>query len=342
MICEGITKKGIKCTKKIKEDEKYCNYHKQKTETNNILKQRNVNPNLGKNITKYHNLIYNEIEKRIGKTKSCNFGHIKGSKTGVKHEGCFDVPIRDFELKGVSIQNDKVVIKSGDGLQYFCKNCSKTRRQFRLNKEKEEKKNKTTEQIYELYNQKYGKNVKKCSRCKIEKELCCFYISYGMECGLHNVCKICTYEYSSSVKDRWIIYMPDGNYKYKKYSNNLHDDHIFPLSLGGSNLEINHQLIGIEENLKKSNEIIQFEDLKNIIPEQISERFRFVLKEATDLNDLKIKLSGYMFNDIKQRSNLSDKELYLVYQSYCQKNNLRKNVPKAIEKFRKYCLLRIN
>ena len=56
-----------------------------------VKKQRLVNKNLGKNITKEHEKIYNEIEKRFGETKKCNFGHIRGSKTGVKHEGSVDV-----------------------------------------------------------------------------------------------------------------------------------------------------------------------------------------------------------------------------------------------------------
>ena len=84
-------------------------------------KQRVVNKNLGKNITKDHNKIYDEIEKRFGETKKCTFGHKRGSNTGVKHEGCVDVPIRNFELKGAYISEDEVIIKTGDGLQGFCR-----------------------------------------------------------------------------------------------------------------------------------------------------------------------------------------------------------------------------
>lgn len=53
----------------------------------NFTKQRNVNDNLGRNKIKDHTKIYDEIEKKIGQKKRCNFGHIRGSKTGVKHEG---------------------------------------------------------------------------------------------------------------------------------------------------------------------------------------------------------------------------------------------------------------
>lgn len=65
-------------------------------------------------------MIYEEIEKRIGKTKICNFGHSRGSKTGVKHEGNKNVDIRYFELKCAYIKDNKIIIENGDGLQGFC------------------------------------------------------------------------------------------------------------------------------------------------------------------------------------------------------------------------------
>ena len=229
-------------------------------------KQRVVNKNLGKNITKDHNKIYDEIEKRFGETKKCTFGHKRGSNTGVKHEGCVDVPIRNFELRGAYISENEVIIETGDGLQGFCRKCSQQRRKARIDKEKLEKKDKTPEEIYELYKEKYDTYLKKCSLCENLKNLYEFNLSIGMECGLHNMCKLCSYEYGSSVGDRWIIYMPDGNYKYNKHSKNEHDDHIFPLSLGGSNEEINHQLISSIENLKKSNDITHFISVDKINP----------------------------------------------------------------------------
>ena len=40
------------------------------------INQRIVNKELGKNITKDHKIIYDEIEKKMGKpTKICNFGN---------------------------------------------------------------------------------------------------------------------------------------------------------------------------------------------------------------------------------------------------------------------------
>ena len=305
-----------------------------------VSKQRTVNKELGKNITKDHTRIYNEIEKRIGKTKICNFGNCRGSKTGVKHEGCNDVPIRDFELKGTSINDqNSIIIKNGDGLQGFCKVCSKRRRTARLNKENEEKKNKTPEEIYALYIKKYSINTKRCSRCEKDKSLCDFNLSIGMECGLHNMCKLCSSEYGSSVGDRWIIYMPDGNYKYNKKDKKEHDDHIFPLSLGGSNEKINHQLLSSIENLKKSNDITQFVSIQIINPELLSSRYRVSLTEAENLNDLKIILNQYIHKDLVERSRLSDETLLETYKVYCEKYNLRRDITRAVKKFREYCKL---
>jgi hypothetical protein len=305
-------------------------------------KQRTVNKNLGKNITKDHTKIYDVIEQKIGKTKKCTFGHKKGSKTGVKHEGDIDVPIRNFELKGVSIIENEVTIKSGDGLQGFCRKCSGQRRKARIDKETSEKKDKTPEQIYSLYKAKYNTELKKCSRCESFKNLSGFNLSIGMECGLHNMCKLCMYEYGSSVGDRWIIYMPDGNYKYNKHSEDQHDDHIFPLSLGGSNEQINHQLISAVENLKKSNDISHFTSVDKINPELVCSRYRNALLESTDLNNLKIRLNQCVYNDILFRSKLDDKELYTLYKNYCKETNSRRDINRAVKKFREYCKLRLN
>lgn len=310
------------------------------TENNTtVSKQRIVSTVLGKNITKDHAIIYDEIEKRIGPTKKCKFGHTIGSKTGVKHEGGVDVPIRDFDLRGATInEEDKTVkISKGNGLQGFCRVCSDRRREARISIENEAKKDKTREEICQLYVTKYGKNTKNCSRCKNDKTLSDFNLSISMECGFHNACKICTYEYGSSVGDRWIIYMPDGNYKYNKKDKEQHDDHIFPLSLGGSNEQINHQLLSSTENLEKSNDIMHFGSIENINPEMLCSRYRSSLTEATDMNNLKIILSKCVHRDILERSKLTDSELLEVYKKYCEKYNLRCDAQRAVKKFREYC-----
>ena len=95
-----------------------------------------------------------KLKKDLAKQKKCTFGHKRGSNTGVKHEGCVDVPIRDFELRGAYLSGDEIKIETGDGLQGFCRKCSQQRRKARIDKEKLEKKDKTPEEIYELYIEK--------------------------------------------------------------------------------------------------------------------------------------------------------------------------------------------
>lgn len=91
---------------------------------------------------------------------------------------------------------------------------------------------------------KEGKNIRKH-----------LMLSPGMECGLHNMCNDFSKKYGESMGDRLIKYRPDGNFKYKKTQDNQHDDHIMPLAYGGTNDEINHQLISDKENLQKSDKI---------------------------------------------------------------------------------------
>jgi len=83
----------------------------------NVYKTK-VNKNLGKNNTKDRSVIDIEIKKRIGDTKVCEFGHKRGSATGIKHEGLKDVPIESFELKDAYVIGGQVII-NGDGLHGF-------------------------------------------------------------------------------------------------------------------------------------------------------------------------------------------------------------------------------
>jgi len=71
---------------------------------------------------------YDAIEDRIGSYKTCNYGYSKGSRTGVKHEGSCNVSIRDFELSGINYDDTtgEIVFEEGsDGLQDYCRVCSK-------------------------------------------------------------------------------------------------------------------------------------------------------------------------------------------------------------------------
>ena len=126
-------------------------------------------------------------------------------------------------------------------------------------------------------------------------------------------------------------------YKYDKKGKEQHDDHIFPLSLGGSNEQINHQLLSSTENLEKSNDIMHFGSIENINPEMLCSRYRSSLTEATDMNNLKIILSKCVHRDILERSKLTDSELLEVYKKYCEKYNLRCDAQRAVKKFREYC-----
>ena len=120
----------------------------------------------------------------------------------------------------------------------------------------------------------------------------------------------------------------------------MHDDHIFPLSLGGSNEEINHQLISSSENLSKSNSIDMFKDIAEIDPKMLSSRYQHLLLEYNTIQDFKIRLTRAVYNDISERNKLSDAELFEVYDNYCKKNNLQCDVNRAIKKFRKFCVER--
>ena len=311
-------------------------------ESYEVTKQRIVNKKLGKNITKDHTKFYEEIEKKIGSHKKCNFGHKNGSKTGIKHEGDSNVLIKNFELKGVSCIGDEVYFTKGsDGLQGFCRDCSKRRRKSRIENEKKTKEGKSVLEICEIYNKKYGINTKKCSRCCIDKNLCEYNVSKSMECGLHNICKNCSYEYGSSSGDRLTIYLPDGgDFKYNKKNKGMHDDHIFPLSLGGSNEEINHQLITSTENLSKSNSIEHFTNISVINPNMLSQRYRHILEKPLTIQNLNILLHESIYDDILQRSKLNDDELSNIYKLYFEKYNLRKNINRSVKKFREFCEIR--
>lgn len=146
-----------------------------------------------------------------------------------------------------------------------------------------------------------------------------------------------SYEYGSSTGDRIILYLPDGgDFKYNKKCFGMHDDHIFPLSLGGSNNEINHQLLSSSENLSKSNSI-EFIDIKDINPNMLSSKCRDVLQSSNTIQELKISLTRLVYEDISQRNKLEDNELLAVYVDYFKFYNLNKNPFRAVKKFREFC-----
>jgi len=308
------------------------------------IKQRKVGSGLGKNNARCHDLIYKEIEEKEGKTKECRFG-IRGNKFGIIHQGERHVPVRGFELrlKYVQVDDDghdtKITITGkGTSLQSMCKICSKRNREARISFNSNRFHHLSDEQCRNEYRKTYGINTKQCSKCKNDLSIDMFNISKTMECGLHNYCKTCMRSYGSSCNDRVIIYMPDGNFKYTKSTNDSskHDDHIFPLSLGGSDHACNHQFLDAMENLTKSNDLKHFQNIEYIDPLMVSERFRHLLMECNNLDDLKIRLSEEMYKDIIHRHHLSDEELYNIYVDLFKNNNRKNNANRAVKKFRQY------
>jgi hypothetical protein len=302
-------------------------------------KQRKVSDTLGKNITSEHEKIYSHIESVIGNIKKCNFGNKRGSKTGVKHEGDEYIHIRDFELKSCNINlSGKVVIDGGDGLQGFCRICSKKKREKRTLMSREKNKG-----GYDNYETEYGNNTKKCSICKQDKNIRdCFKLSSGMECGLHNACVPCTKKYGESMGDRAIKYRSDGSFKYKKTDKDQHDDHIMPLVYGGTNEEINHQLISSKENLKKSCSI-PFYDIMDINPLLLSSRWRNILinaqeqKEKISITILKSRIADAMLEEQKNIYSMKDNDIEIIYKDYNKCNNRRLDIKRCVKKFKIYC-----
>ena len=300
-------------------------------------KQRTVSDTLGKNNTANHELIYNFIESKIGATFQCNFGCTHGSKTGVKHEGPRDVPIRNFPLKGCIVtENGDVKILNGNGLQGFCRVCDNRRRKRRLEMSREKNK-----EGYDNYEEEYGKNTKICSSCKKDKNIRdSFKLSPGMECGIHNICTECSKKYGESMGDRLIKYRPDGNFKYFKPEGGLHDDHVMPLAYGGTNEAVNHQLISAKENLSKSS-TIPYNNVNEIPSEQMCERWKPILQQAKNemisITEFKSRISSAILEEQKKIYSMTDEEIEEIFKQYNKDNNRRGNTKRSVEKIKAYC-----
>jgi len=289
-------------------------------------KQRKVNEKLGRNKTKDHDELYRQLQEKHGHTKVCKgvgcVRHIH-SKTG--EEEPEELPIRKFDLHK----------SSKSGLQGRCRDCEKKYRKFRTNKAKEKNKG----DVYNNYKNEYGKSSKICSRCKEEKDIEKFNKSPGMECGLHNMCKSCCKSYGESVGDRWIRYLPDGNFKYKKTEINQHDDHIMPLAVGGSNEEVNHQLINSKDNLEKS-ATIPYENINDIPENQLCERWRHILRNSKEnghsVKEFECKVRQAIFEEQTTRYNMSKEQHIQCLKYYNKINNTRRGLERAHKKFREF------
>ncbi len=301
------------------------------------MKQR-VHQNLGYNQTKDHDELYLYIETNLGvSTKKCSMG-CKGNKYNIVHDGCRECPIRQFRLYKIR-KNDDGTIQCGVTipLQGNCKTCDDRWRQARLQTMRDNRKGKSNEEIYNEYVKMYHTDQKVCSMCNRTLNHLQFGISRGMECGLHNTCKICQKNYGGSIQDREIIYATDGCHKVGK--NGLSDDHIFPLSLGGSNYKENRQLIPLNNNLSKGNKLV-FNNINEISERMLNDRYQQVLLEAKEngesIETFKIKMSKVVHQDILNRLRMNDEGLKAFYRMWNKNNNTRKNIERCVAKLKEY------
>jgi len=330
---------------------------------------------VGLNISEQHQAIYHEIEtvlfkqnivgrgnepklKKIGgvvKAK-CSRGLAK-NKYNHTHDGDRWLPIRDF---AIALGNDTK-------LQAACRVCDHNYRvlgRSMANRSKFE--GKTSDQIRAMYRKEYpeAKGMKTCSR---EYSGGClhpngphlpaeqFNISKGMETGLHNHCKVCSKKSSGAVGDRFIHFLPDGrvinhqrpkglsscamypNQGGKKCSGILHDDHIWPLAVGGSDRPANHQWLCETHNQSKSSSVdASITTVDKLKPEMMSDRFHKALETAqrkkTDIALFHQEMRATMTKERTKRASMSDSSLRKVFTDWKQKNNRKHDVDRAIRK----------
>jgi len=87
---------------------------------------------------------YDAIEEKIGSYKICDFGFSRGSKTGITHEGSCNVSIRDFALYGIhydEITGEIIFEEGSDGLERYCRKCSKRCRNLKISNGRKQKNN---------------------------------------------------------------------------------------------------------------------------------------------------------------------------------------------------------
>jgi len=321
--------------------------------------------NLGLNRSKDREKIFQYIENILRiKEKTCSRGNSKNKKINFEHTGRNPQPIRNFNLLNAIINlNGEAIIKSKDGLQSNCKDCERKFRNLRTLRSKNKYEKMSPEEIYSHYKKNWGE-FKGCSICdpgkkKIRPEE--VPISRGMETGLHNTCKKCSKSYSESVGGRWIIYSVDGHQVLKitdkdscktcGSKKNLHKDHIFPVSKGGTDNKENLQVLCRTHNLSKSDTIISpaIKNLKDIKNKMVCERYWSTLEKARKEKWLIIKFESEITKEVKEfilwKKNLSDVELSIFFENEKARNNRKHSIPHAVKKFREYCetaILEIN
>ena len=216
-------------------------------------------------------------------------------------------------------------------------------------------------------NYKSAKGKKKCSRddyclhargplLRAEE----FEISKGMESGLHNHCKVCVKGYrTGTVGDRFIDFMPDGSvikrtvpkggvvncvrYDSAICKGKLHDDHIWPLAVGGSDHQENHQWLCATHNQAKSSSAdVSFTSIAKIKKTMMSDRFQQILIEAkrkkTTVSVFHQEMRAVMAKDRISRSKMSLGQLKKLYGDWKTKNNRKHDVDRAARKMKEFSL----
>ncbi len=334
---------------------------------------------VGLNISEQHEKIYGEIEtvlfkqnltdrnnepklKKInGMVKAkCSRGLSK-NKYNHTHAGDRWLPIREFAIS----------LGSDTKLQAACRVCDHNYRVLGRSKANRTKfEGKTPAQIRAMYRKDYpdAKGMKTCSR---EYSGGCvhpngpslpaeeFNISKGMETGLHNHCKMCSKSSSGAVGDRFIHFLPDGrvmnrkrpkglsncamypNQDGKRCSGILHDDHIWPLAVGGSDHLANHQwLCETHNQTKSSSPDVSIKSLGALKPEMMSDRFHQKLKDAqgknTSVTRFHQEMRAVMTKERTKRASMSDADLKKIYTNWKVKNNRKHDVDRAIRKAKEF------
>lgn len=309
-----------------------------------MAKQRNT-----KNLGLVHSLNnpekYKYIEEKLGiKYKKCSRGNTAVPHHRYKffHDGPNPLPIREFNFQKTS----------KDLLQPNCRNCEKKYRRGRLDRYRKKFQNMSKQEIYDNFRNEY-QNFKKCGHCKINKDPESFALSIGMETGLHNMCYDCSKSYSESVGDRWYIFSPDGHHVVKKNKNqkckicnikeNLHKDHIWPISKGGTDNIENIQMLCQYHNLSKSN-TITLNNINDINPQMICKRYNDILTHAIENNftianfEIKIMQSVRKFLIFKKELNDNDlKDFFIKEKRMNNRKHMSKDSNYGVKKFKKFC-----
>jgi|GEM_PF-3055135 len=343
------------------------------------MAQQSKGKKLGHNISADHERIYNEIETTIFKSAPkfrdgslklkkknrkvyarCGRG-LRKNKYNHTHKGDRWLPIREFAIYE----------KDATKLQNACRDCDHN---YRVNGRSAANRKKydpmTVSEIHKNYAKEYPaeKGNNDCSRntgClhpngpRLPSTE--FGISRGMETGLHNHCKICVSGYSKgAVGDRFIDFMPDGKvinrkipkggkvncvYYPKAHGKNckgkLHDDHIWPLAVGGSDYKENHQWLCAEHNqTKSSSPDMNLKTVQSIKEKMLSDRFRSRLKTAqkkkTSVKQFHRDMRSHLTKDRIARSKKSITELEKIYTTWVRKNNRKHDVKRAAKKMKEF------